>query len=126
MIEQVLMNLSVNARDAMPSGGQLSISTSGQKFTKAQVEKNPDAVAGPHVCLTVSDTGCGIPRETMPRIFEPFFTTKEVGKGTGLGLATVYSIVQQHRGWITVIERSRPGQPPSTSISRQWKGGPVK
>jgi PAS domain S-box-containing protein len=109
MIEQVLMNLLVNARDAMPTGGQLSISTSKEKFSNAQVEKNPDAVAGTHVRLTVRDTGCGIPRENLSRIFEPFFTTKAVGKGTGLGLATVYSIVQQHRGWITASSEVNKG-----------------
>ncbi|HKW30637.1 MAG TPA: PAS domain S-box protein, partial [Verrucomicrobiae bacterium] len=109
MIEQVLMNLLVNARDAMPTGGQLSIGTSKEKFTKAQVEKNPEAVAGTHVRLTVRDTGCGIPGENLPRIFEPFFTTKAVGKGTGLGLATVYSIIQQHRGWITASSEVNNG-----------------
>jgi CheY-like chemotaxis protein len=109
MIEQVLMNLLVNARDAMPSGGQLTISTDWQDIAEAQVEKNPDALAGPHVCLTVSDTGCGISKENLPRIFDPFFTTKEAGKGTGLGLATVYSIVQQHRGWITVASEVNKG-----------------
>ena len=109
MIEQVIMNLLVNARDAMPSGGQLSISTDRQDLTEAQVEKNPDALAGPHVCLSVSDTGCGIPKENLPQIFDPFFTTKEVGKGTGLGLATVYSIVQQHHGWIAVTSEVNKG-----------------
>jgi len=109
MIEQVLMNLLVNARDAMPDGGQLSISTDRQDIAEAQVRKNPEALAGPHICLTVSDTGCGIPKETLPRIFDPFFTTKEVGKGTGLGLATAYSIVQQHRGWITVASQLNEG-----------------
>ncbi|MGA9778047.1 MAG: PAS domain S-box protein [Limisphaerales bacterium] len=109
MIEQVLMNLLVNARDAMPAGGQLSISTSKEDFTKAQVEKNHDAVAGTHVRLTVRDTGCGIPKENLPRIFEPFYTTKAVGKGTGLGLATVYSIIQQHHGWITVSSEVNKG-----------------
>jgi len=109
MIEQVLMNLLVNARDAMPTGGQLTISTSGEKFARAQVEKNPDAVAGMHVRLTIRDTGCGISKENLSRIFEPFFTTKAVGKGTGLGLATVYSIVQQHRGWITASSEVNKG-----------------
>ncbi len=109
MIEQVLMNLLVNARDAMPSGGQLRISTDPWNLTEAQVEKNPDALTGPHICLTVSDSGCGISKENLPHIFEPFFTTKEVGKGTGLGLATVYSIVQQHRGWITVASEINKG-----------------
>ena len=109
MIEQVLMNLMVNARDAMPSGGRLSILTGREDVPRARLEKNPDAVPGPHICLTVSDTGCGISEDVMPRIFEPFFTTKTVGKGTGLGLATVYSIVQQHRGWVTVSSEINKG-----------------
>ena len=100
MIEQAILNLAVNARDAMPHGGRLIICTSSQTL------KNPEAPDGeearPHACLAVTDTGLGIARETLPHIFEPFFTTKEVGKGTGLGLATVYGIVRQHNGWITV------------------------
>ena len=105
MMEQVVLNLAVNSRDAMPSGGRLNIRTS------TETVGNPEAPAGtearPHVCLTVTDNGSGIPPEVLPRIFEPFFTTKDVGKGTGLGLATVYGIVRQHNGWITVS--SRPG-----------------
>ena len=108
MMEQVLMNLAVNARDAMPRGGQLSISTSVVDITDAHVRTNSEASIGKFVCLRVTDTGSGIPPEIMSRIFEPFFTTKEVGKGTGLGLATVYGIVKQHRGWIEVL--SCPGQ----------------
>lgn len=103
MIEQVLMNLAVNARDAMPRGGQLSIGTSVQEISDAHVKRNPEARAGTFVCLRISDTGSGIPPEILPRIFEPFFTTKDVGKGTGLGLATVYGIVKQHSGWIEVL-----------------------
>ena len=100
MIEQVLLNLAVNARDAMPLGGQLSIET-------AVVEAHGDPSGpvrplGTWVCLQVSDTGSGIAPEHLPHIFEPFFTTKDVGKGTGLGLATSYGIVQQHGGWIEV------------------------
>jgi PAS domain S-box-containing protein len=107
MIEQVLLNLSVNARDAMPRGGRLLITTDTASFDAAQARNHLDARAGDFVCLTVSDDGTGIAPEHLPRIFEPFFTTKEVGKGTGLGLATVYGIVQQHLGWIEVS--SRPG-----------------
>ena len=108
MMEQVLMNLAVNARDAMPRGGQLSISTSLVEITDTHVKANSEASIGRYVCLRVTDTGSGIPPEIMSRIFEPFFTTKETGKGTGLGLATVYGIVKQHRGWIEVL--SCPGQ----------------
>jgi two-component system cell cycle sensor histidine kinase/response regulator CckA len=102
MMEQILMNLSVNARDAMPKGGRLFVDTSLVTIDKTYAENIPEAVPGEYICLAVKDTGKGIPPEILPRIFEPFFTTKDVGKGTGLGLATVYGIVQQHRGWIKV------------------------
>ncbi len=102
MIEQVLLNLAVNARDAMPRGGRLSIRLSREHLTPPPLPGKPARPAGWFICLSVSDTGCGIAPEILPRIFEPFFTTKEVGKGTGLGLATVYGIVQQHDGWIEV------------------------
>jgi PAS domain S-box-containing protein len=102
MMEQILLNLSVNARDAMPKGGRLFIDTSAVRVDDAYARQNPEASAGEYVCLTVRDTGAGISTEILPRIFEPFFTTKDVGKGTGLGLATVYGIVRQHRGWINV------------------------
>jgi len=102
MLDQVLLNLAVNARDAMPEGGRLAIETSAMEFDEALAGQNPPARPGSFVCLSVSDTGSGIPPEILPRIFEPFFTTKEVGKGTGLGLATVFGIVQQHQGWINV------------------------
>jgi PAS domain S-box-containing protein len=102
MIDQILLNLTVNARDAMPKGGEIVIETSAAEFDEASAKQTPQARAGRFVCLSVSDSGCGIPPEVMPRIFEPFFTTKEVGKGTGLGLATVFGIVQQHGGWINV------------------------
>ncbi len=107
MIEQVLTNLAVNARDAMPDGGNLTISTQFAVLDEAAAKKHPLARAGSFVCLRVADSGCGMDRATLARIFEPFFTTKSVGKGTGLGLATVYGIVQQHQGWIEV--KSQPG-----------------
>ncbi len=102
MMEQVLMNLAINARDAMPTGGLLTVHLEAVTVDADLAGLHPGGSPGPHVCLTVTDTGCGIPPEAIPRIFEPFFTTKEVGKGTGLGLATVFGIVQQHHGWITV------------------------
>jgi PAS domain S-box-containing protein len=108
MLDQVLMNLVVNARDAMPNGGRLVIETSEKTVNEDVARLNPDAVPGRYACLSVNDTGCGIPPEILPRIFEPFFTTKEPGKGTGLGLATVYGIVRQHQGWLNVY--SEPGQ----------------
>jgi signal transduction histidine kinase/CheY-like chemotaxis protein/HAMP domain-containing protein len=108
MIEQILMNLAVNARDAMPKGGSLRIAIASVAIHEKYVQQNPEAREGAFICLGVQDTGCGMDSATMRRIFEPFFTTKEVGKGTGLGLATVYGIVKQHKGWIDVS--SEPGQ----------------
>lgn len=102
MLGQMIMNLAVNARDAMPNGGQLTLSTSVARIDPASVSRNPEAQAGTSVCLTVTDTGCGMDAATLSRIFEPFFTTKEAGKGTGLGLATVYGLVHQHQGWVEV------------------------
>lgn len=108
MLEQVVMNLVINARDAMPHGGELTMRTSLDHrhglFQQTTLTSRP----GQYACLHIIDTGCGIPPEILPRIFEPFFTTKEAGKGTGLGLATVYGIVQQHHGWIEV--QSQPGK----------------
>jgi PAS domain S-box-containing protein len=102
MLEQVLVNLVVNARDAMPRGGQVVIATESVHLDAACTQRHPEARAGQFVLFSVSDTGTGIAPEHLPRIFEPFFTTKEVGKGTGLGLATVYGIVRQHQGWIEI------------------------
>ncbi len=108
MMEQIVMNLSLNARDAMAGGGSLIITTNPVKVGREYVLQNPEAREGVFTCLAVSDNGCGMDRAKLGKIFEPFFTTKEVGKGTGLGLATVYGIVKQHNGWIEV--ESEPGK----------------
>ncbi|MBC7172743.1 MAG: PAS domain-containing protein, partial [Polyangiaceae bacterium] len=109
MLAQVLLNLAVNARDAMPSGGRLTIRTSVEQIDESTAQRIPEAAAGTWACLRVSDTGGGIAPEILPRIFEPFFTTKGVGEGTGLGLATVYGIVKQHRGFLSVESRFGQG-----------------
>jgi two-component system, cell cycle sensor histidine kinase and response regulator CckA len=101
MMDQVMLNLAVNARDAMPRGGRIAIETSIVDVT-VPMAMRAGRQAGRYVSLRVADTGSGIASEHLPHIFEPFFTTKDVGKGTGLGLATTYGIVQQHHGWIAV------------------------
>ena len=109
MIEQVLMNLAVNAHDAMPQGGTLTIALDNFAASEEFASQHPDARAGKYVRLQVSDTGCGMSAAVRARIFEPFFTTKEVGKGTGLGLATVFGIVKQHSGWVEVASETEQG-----------------
>jgi two-component system, cell cycle sensor histidine kinase and response regulator CckA len=106
-MEQVILNLAVNARDAMPGGGQLVIATTYIEIDSEYAANHTEASEGQFVCLTVRDTGCGMDESTKERLFEPFFTTKEVGKGTGMGLATAYGIIKQHNGWIEV--ESKPG-----------------
>jgi nitrogen-specific signal transduction histidine kinase/HAMP domain-containing protein/ActR/RegA family two-component response regulator len=108
MIEQVVMNLAVNARDAMPNGGTLAISLATVAIDAIFAETHPQARVGRFVRMRVADTGTGMDATTLGHVFEPFFTTKEVGKGTGLGLATVYGIVKQHEGWVEVS--SEPGK----------------
>ena len=100
MIDQIIMNLAVNAKDAMPDGGTLTLRTVDIEFTETDKPSRLDSSAGEFVVLEIQDSGEGMDEQTQKRIFEPFFTTKEVGKGTGLGLSTVYGIVSQHKGWI--------------------------
>jgi two-component system cell cycle sensor histidine kinase/response regulator CckA len=124
MIEQVILNLVVNARDAMPRGGTLTISTDPVEMNDVYVQTHPEARLGAFVHLRVSDTGSGMDAATMARLFEPFFTTKDVGKGTGLGLATVYGIVKQHDGWIEVS--SEVGRGSTFNVFLPASGAPIK
>lgn len=109
MLEQVLVNLALNAREAMPQGGQFSLKTALAVMDPDSIRLHTEARTGQFVCLTASDTGCGMDAATLNHIFEPFFTTKDVGKGPGLGLATVYGIVKQHGGWTEVTSQRGQG-----------------
>jgi two-component system cell cycle sensor histidine kinase/response regulator CckA len=108
-MQQVLMNLAVNARDAMPEGGTLTMRTRNVRLEESHVADDPEARAGDFVCVSVEDSGSGMDQDTMGRIFEPFFSTKGPGKGTGLGLSVVYGIVHQHGGWIYTLSTPRMG-----------------
>jgi len=99
-MEQILINLSLNARDAMPDGGPIRIETNLATFTETTAAAHPDARSGRFVSVAVTDRGCGISSDILRRVFDPFFTTKDIGKGTGLGLSTIHGIVRQHQGWI--------------------------
>jgi two-component system NtrC family sensor kinase len=109
MIEQIIVNLAINARDAMSHGGKLVLCSGAVTFDANSAKAHPEFRPGRFICLTVADNGCGMDAQALGHLFEPFFTTKEIGKGTGLGLATVYGIVKQHRGWIEVQSQLNRG-----------------
>jgi signal transduction histidine kinase len=102
MLDQAAMNLCLNAKDAMPNGGTLTLETSQEEFKADCVKLNPNSHPGQFACLRITDTGCGMGADVLKHLFEPFFTTKEIGKGSGLGLASTFGIANQHKGWMEV------------------------
>jgi len=124
-LQQVIVNLAVNARDAMPAGGTLTIATSAVDLGPSFVVARPGSQPGPHILLQVTDTGMGMDAETRGRVFEPFFTTKSVGKGSGLGLATVYGIVKQSGGYIDVSSEPTRGSAFTVYLPRVFDGVPA-
>ena len=131
-IEQVLINLAVNGRDAMTNGGRLRMVASTVTVDETWAARNPEAIPGSYVCLSVIDQGTGMDEATRKRIFEPFFTTKAPGKGTGMGLASVFGIIQKHRGWIEVDTALGKGStfrvylPVSLKAAKKTGGGTVE
>jgi two-component system cell cycle sensor histidine kinase/response regulator CckA len=109
LVEQLIINLVTNARDAMPKGGNLTITTRSSLFSSKDLMNHPEIRSGNFVCLSISDTGVGMSKDIIHRMFEPFFSTKAVGAGTGLGLSVVYGIVKQHGGWIDVESEQGAG-----------------
>jgi CheY-like chemotaxis protein len=121
-LQQAIMNLSLNARDAMPNGGNLYISCKTAFLDDEHIRNVPEGIPGKYVVLTLADTGIGIPQHYINRIFEPFFTTKEAGKGTGLGLAVVYGVVRSHHGYVTVESEVNNGSIFTIYLPRATEG----
>ncbi|MFA6172718.1 MAG: PocR ligand-binding domain-containing protein [Kiritimatiellales bacterium] len=122
---QIIMNLAINARDSMPEGGRLTVSTENIRLSIPDTSVIPGSAPGEFICLSVTDTGCGMSREVKDHLFEPFFTTKEPGKGTGLGLAGIYGIVKKHKGWINVYSEEGMGTAFKVYLPALGKGGPA-